>query len=165
MTASFGSILVPLEGSAVAEQAVPVGASLARRAGVPLHLVSVHEPSPVAVIAGAGAFGAKLERESHEELSRYLASMLTTPETRGATVLREVVDGDAADALADYIARRRIGLVVMTTHARKGFTERWLGGVADRLLRRTRAPCSSSGRRSAPSQISSPDPGRARWSA
>jgi len=125
----------------MAEQALSVGASLARRAGALLHLVAVVEPIPVAVAAEVGQYGVELKRESHEELSRYLASVLgTIPETWGATVLREVIEGDAVDALADYVARQRIGLVVMTTHARKGFTQRWLGGVADGLLRRTRAP-------------------------
>jgi len=39
------SILVPLDGSTFGEHALPMAASLARRAGATLHLVHVHEVS------------------------------------------------------------------------------------------------------------------------
>jgi nucleotide-binding universal stress UspA family protein len=141
MSTAFGSVLVPVTGSAMAEQALPVGASLARRAGVPLHLVSVAEPIPVMVAAEIGQYGVEFERETREELDRYVTSVLErTRESQGPAVLGKVIDGEAAEALADYVARQGIGLVVMTTHARTGFSRRWLGSVADRLLRRTSAP-------------------------
>ncbi|HEX6104344.1 MAG TPA: universal stress protein [Gemmatimonadales bacterium] len=141
MSTRFRSILVPLDGSAVAEQALSVGASLARRAGAPLHLVSVQEPVPVAVTAEVGYYGVDLEREAREELTRYLAGTLDVArKTGGLDVQGEVIDGAAAEALTDYVARHDIGLVVMTTHARKGLGRLWLGSVADRLLRRLSVP-------------------------
>lgn len=141
MTPRFESVLVPLDGSEVAEQALAVGASLARRAGVPIHLVSVQEPVPAAVVAEIGEYRGDLERESREELSRYLSRIVdATRETQGLAVHSEVIDGPAADALADYVARHGIGLVVMTTHARRGVARWWLGSVADALLRRLSTP-------------------------
>ncbi len=141
MSTRFHSILVPLDGSPIAEQALSVGASLARRAGAALHLVSVQEPVPVAVTAEVGQYGLELEREAREELSRYLAGILDlTRSTQDLAVQGEVLDGAAAKALADYVARQEIALVVMTTHARKGLGRWWLGSVADRLLRRLSIP-------------------------
>jgi nucleotide-binding universal stress UspA family protein len=141
MRTRFRSILVPLDGSEIAEQALPVGASLARRAGAPLHLVSVQEPIPVAVTAEAGQYGVELERESRAGLRRYLSDVMeTTRKTQGMEVEGEVLDGGVADAVADYVERHAIGLVVMTTHARKGLSRWWLGSVADRLLRRLSIP-------------------------
>jgi hypothetical protein len=46
----FQAIMVPLDGSRFAEQALAVAAGQARKAGAVLHLVSVHEPMPVANI-------------------------------------------------------------------------------------------------------------------
>ena len=43
-------VLVPLDGSELAEQALSVGAAHARRTGATLHLVSVHEPMPRAAM-------------------------------------------------------------------------------------------------------------------
>jgi nucleotide-binding universal stress UspA family protein len=51
-----------------------------------------------------------------------------------------VLVGDPAERLADYVEANAIGLVVMTTHGRGGFSRFWLGSVADRLLRRVNAP-------------------------
>lgn len=42
----YRSLLVPLDGSASAEQALPLALSLARRAGAKLNLVSVQVPFP-----------------------------------------------------------------------------------------------------------------------
>jgi nucleotide-binding universal stress UspA family protein len=141
MRTRFRSILVPLDGSVIAEQALAVGGSLARRAGVPLHLVSVQEPMPAAVTAEVGQYGVELERESRAELSQYLSGTLdVTRRSQGMEVLGEVIDGSAATAVADYVDQHDIGLVVMTTHARTGL-KRWvLGSVADRLLRRVSIP-------------------------
>ncbi|HUF36842.1 MAG TPA: universal stress protein [Gemmatimonadales bacterium] len=141
MRTQFRSILVPLDSSATAEQALSVGASLARRAGAPLHLVSVQEPVPAAVTAEAGQYGVEFGRESRAELSRYLADTLDTVRvTQDIPVHGEVLDGTAADAVADYVARHDIGLVVMTTHARTGFKRLVLGSVADQLRRRVSRP-------------------------
>ena len=60
----FHSILVPLDGHPLAEQALPVGRQVARRCGATLHLVTVQPPmsplvhtSDVAAMAGAGSRG------------------------------------------------------------------------------------------------------------
>ncbi len=44
VTPTLRGVLVPLDGSVLAEQALSVGAAIAKRAGVPLHLVTVEEP-------------------------------------------------------------------------------------------------------------------------
>jgi nucleotide-binding universal stress UspA family protein len=141
MRTRFRSILVPLDGSVIAEQALAVGGSLARRAGVPLHLVAVQEPIPVAVTAEVGQYGVELERESRAELNQYLAGVLdVTRRTQVMDVQGQVIDGHAPEALTDYVEEHDIGLVAMTTHARSGL-KRWvLGSVADRLLRQVSIP-------------------------
>ena len=141
MRTGFRSVLVPLDGSTTAEQALSVGASLAHRSGAPLHLVSVREPVPVAAAVEAGADGVELGRESRAELSRYLAGTLDTARaSQGIPVCGEVLEGTAADAVTGYVERHDIGLVVMTTHARIGFKRLVLGSVADQLLRRLSRP-------------------------
>lgn len=141
MSTSFRDILVPLDGSEVAQQALAVGASIARRTGGRLHLVTVQEPIPVAVTAEVGQYGVELERESRQQLTRYLTdTQEATRGTAGIPVEGELLDGMAADAIAEYADGHEIGLLVMTTHARKGLARWWLGSVADRLLRRTTIP-------------------------
>ena len=137
MITSFRSMLVPLDGSPVAEQALPLGALLARRAGVPLHLVSVSEPVPAAVLAEVGVYEVDLEAESRARLGSYLAGVARGLDREPHA---ELIEGDPAEALAEYVANHPIDLVVMTTHARHGLARWWLGSVADGLLRRLSIP-------------------------
>lgn len=137
-----GGILVPLDGSEMAEQALAVGASRARKSGAALHLVSVHEPMPLAGMPpDFPAVMPDLEEQTRANLTEYLESVaalarasLTTP------VITSVVTGAAAAALCEYVKSHPVGLVVMTTHGRGGLSRWWLGSVADRMLRRLNVP-------------------------
>lgn len=135
-----GGILVPLDGSEMAEQALAVGASRARESGATLHLVSVHEPMVlVGMPPGFPVVMSDLEEQTRANLAKYLESVaarasLATP------VVTSVVTGTAAAALGEYVESHSVGLVVMTTHGRGGLSRWWLGSVADRLLRRLDVP-------------------------
>ena len=52
----FHSILVPLDGSPFAEQAVPLAAGLARHAGSKLRLALVHQLPPVIPDAASATY-------------------------------------------------------------------------------------------------------------
>jgi nucleotide-binding universal stress UspA family protein len=141
MTNAFRSILVPLDGAEVAEQALAVGASLAARAGATLHLVSALEPVPIAVAAEFGYYGVEPDSETRMRVTGYLAELAdATRRAMGLAVEVAIVEGDAVDTLAEYVEGRGIDLVVMTTHARRRLDRFWLGSVADRLLRRVSVP-------------------------
>jgi nucleotide-binding universal stress UspA family protein len=135
-------ILVPLDGSQLAEQALSVGAARARRTGATLHLVSVHEPVPLAAMPPDYPMPVQdMETEAAEERLRYLESvaawtqaMLPTP------VVTSVVTGHPAAALCEYVGSHEVDLVVMTTHGRGGLGRLWLGSVADRMLRHVASP-------------------------
>ena len=138
-----GGILVPLDGSCIAEQALPVAGTIAHRTGRRVHLASVvHRPISAFVatleepIPDAG-----LEAELHEQFTKYLKSSAEALETtHGVEVNYARLDGTAARALADYARFKRVSLIVMTTHGHSGIHRLWLGSVADRLLRRVKAP-------------------------
>jgi nucleotide-binding universal stress UspA family protein len=113
------TLLVPLDGSPLAEQAVPVAAMLAKGTGGRVHLVTV---------APALAGPAYLPR---------IAEALSGDGIRTSTALLE---GAVAPTLAAYVEKHEVDLVVMTTHGRGGVSRLWLGSVADQLLRRSTAP-------------------------
>ncbi len=136
------SILVPLDGSVLAEQALWVAARLARRRHGVLHLVTVRVPTPTAGDrAAAPTAGADSGREIRHDLREYLegkAEALAT--AHGECSSCGVLHGWPPDALADYVRTNRIALVVMTTHGRSGVSRHWIGSVTDGLLARVRAP-------------------------
>jgi nucleotide-binding universal stress UspA family protein len=120
---TFRGVLVPFDGSALAEQALSVGAALAHRAGAPLHLVSVEEP------------------EARAERQLYLESLANaTVAVRPGAVRTAVLEGHVPEALGAYAAQEQIDLIVLTTHGRGGLGRWWLGSVADRLLQQSVTP-------------------------
>lgn len=139
---TFHAILVPLDGSAAGEQAIPVGARIARRAGATLHFAMACEPSPARLLSSELPRVAEaVEREARIREAGYLETVAEAARsTHGLSVTTALLEGPAASALAEHVRACRIGLVVMTTHGRGGLSRWWLGSVTDRLLRRTPVP-------------------------
>jgi nucleotide-binding universal stress UspA family protein len=133
---------VPLDGSSLAEQALPVGAAIARKAGAALHLATVIEPVPVMVLPAELPVPIEpIESATTVELSDYLQLIAgATGEAQQREPATAVLHGSAADALGRYVGEQTIDLVVMTTHARRGLSRWWLGSVADSLVRQLRVP-------------------------
>src|SRR5262245_2096096 len=137
-------ILVPLDGSALAERALPAAERLARAIEGKLLLVRVN--SFQAWLAWAP--GATVSPETYQQLfddeerfaREYLDVWAQTLRSRGLTVDVLVLFGEPASTLLDLVPERDIGLVVMTTHGRTGLARFALGSVADRLVRGSHTP-------------------------
>jgi len=134
-------VLVPLDGTALAEEALAIGASLARRAGAPLHLVSAVEPMLETV---RREFPDLAERETQDETAERRGYLERVAEmvraARPGVVRTAVLGGEPGAAIARYAAREQLDWIVLTTHGR-GRVARWaLGSVADTLLRRSETP-------------------------
>lgn len=136
---SWTSVLVPLDGSDFAREALPAAEHLARRDGARLRLVSVHPglpPGPGGTVPEALARANREERASRREALEELAGELRG---RGLDADAEVLSGPVVEELA-----RRAGeaadLVVMATHGRGPLSRLWLGSVADGLVRSSPVP-------------------------
>lgn len=141
-TAPSPSILVPLDGSLLAEQALWVAARLARRLHGVLHLVTVQVPTRTTVKGTAApTAGADSGREVRHDLREYLEGKAEElAAAHGIYSSCGVLHGWPPDALSDYVRKNRIALVVMTSHGRSGASRYWIGSVTDGLLARVRAP-------------------------
>jgi nucleotide-binding universal stress UspA family protein len=126
-------ILVPLDGSPLAEQALPIAGELCQKAGASLLLArGVQWASQVYPTFDPVA----LNRALDEAATAYLGDVRTkTPAVIETAVLR----GSPADALIQFVEDAKIDLVVMTSHSRAGLARAILGSVADRMLQ-CRAP-------------------------
>jgi nucleotide-binding universal stress UspA family protein len=135
-------IVVPLDGSDLAEQAVPVAAAVAADLGVPVHLMRVLDVDALRATVQAGIHAAAAYLRSQEEIQRYaeeyLAEQVQQLRNRDLTATAEVLTGSPAVTLLD--AMRPDDLVVMTTHGRGGVRRMLLGSVADKLVRAAAAP-------------------------
>ena len=130
----YRSILIPLDGSAFGEYALPFALSLARRAGAQLHLAHVHVASAPILADANDAELRAAERMYVDGLVQRIEAHWNVPIT---TIL---LDGPVAQTLDEYAVTTQADLVVMTTHGRGALSRFWLGSVADTLIRRVSMP-------------------------
>jgi len=131
----YRTILVPLDGSGFAEQALPLARGLAGLSGANLRLAHVQAPHPpVPVVADGLMVEAELrsQREQHErEYLDAVCDRLARDVPTAATLLQ----GPIAATLSRHAAEIRADLVVMTSHGATGLERWWLGSVAEGLIR------------------------------
>ena len=117
-------VVVALDGSALSESAIPLGASWARQLGSPLELVNVLEPTLDPDIMPPG--------DARE--SGYLEGLAKQWHAESW----EVLHGRPADAITRHAADHA-GLLVAATHGRSGLSRLFMGSVAVRIVHQ--APC------------------------
>jgi nucleotide-binding universal stress UspA family protein len=132
----FRSILVPLDGQPLAEQALPVARSVALRCGAGLHLATVQPPiSPLILTSEMAAMAQQVQEDTGRALCTYVERIAADARCDNLAVTSVFLQGAPAERIAAYARDYDTDLVVMTTHGRGGLSRLWLGSVADRLLR------------------------------
>lgn len=132
----FSKVLVPLDRSTLAEQALGPAAAIARASGAAIDLVLVHQPLPVAALDDAPwnvALGAD-EQRYVDTVAQELAAGASIAPTHA------VLRGEPVDAISRRAIDGRADLIVMTSHGRTGLSRAWLGSVADGVMRRSNVP-------------------------
>jgi nucleotide-binding universal stress UspA family protein len=139
----FKTILVPLDGSPLAEQALAPAGELARRTGADIVLVRAPKMEP-AYAAAESAYGLiypeQAVGQASAEARDYLKSIQSRRAARGVTVRTVVAEGDAAGAIVDVGDQVKADLIVMSSHGYSGLTRWWLGSVAEKVLRAAGCP-------------------------
>jgi nucleotide-binding universal stress UspA family protein len=136
---AFEAILVPLDGSELAEQALPVAARFVEAFGAELHLVSVVSLGDLSTDSAWAGVSPRLDDEFSEEARVYLEDASARANLPG-TVHLAVRFGAPADSLEDYVRDNDMDLVIMSSHGRGGLVRAALGSTTDRLLGNANAP-------------------------
>jgi len=131
----FARILVPLDGSPLAEGILPEVAELASLHGAELMLLRV---ALAHTLPGVDATDAQVY--AVEEAEGYLAEVERRLAPQGITVTRAVRYGRAAEEILDHAQVRRVDLIAMCTHGRTGILRLVLGSVAEAVLRASPVP-------------------------
>ncbi|HJZ45595.1 MAG TPA: universal stress protein, partial [Roseiflexaceae bacterium] len=137
--ATFKRVMVPLDGSSLAVQALPLAADIAERAPAELLLMqavsaSIDAYPAVAPLGRPDLMPAEFLRELRARAGQELEEQATALRARGLTVATRVVNGYPAEAIVDEAERQSVDLLVMATHGYSGL-KRWaLGSVSDKVL-------------------------------
>lgn len=129
------SILVPLDGSSLAELALPEAAALSKLPDSKVILLHVIPPIED-VISDGDVITIDQQWENRKiHAMRYLQSVCTRPEWKDVKVTPAVEMGVPAEVILDFARKHKIDRIVMSTHGRTGIN-RWVyGSVADKVLR------------------------------
>jgi len=139
----YKKILVPLDGSELAEKVLPHAVALAKGSGAEVTLLTVVQLS-------LGFTGAKLEAIPEAAAERkaalraeamtYLEKIRRDLKEQGITARAVALDGDAAAQIVAYAERDGFDLVTMATHGRSGIDRFVMGSIAEKVVRSTIKP-------------------------
>ena len=132
----YDHILVPVDGSDAAADAVDHAAGLAAVHGADLHLVHVVEPQAAVDSAGVDLVSV-LEESGQEALD---AAEASAAEAGVETTTTELLRGQAHREIVDYAEANDVDLIVMGTHGRTGLGRLLLGSVAENVVRLSPVP-------------------------
>lgn len=141
-SARYHSILVPLDGSSLSEQALPLAVAIAERARAKLRLVLVYQIPPVPLSAEGRQLYVSLELAARKSEKAYLKTFAEQlkKQSSSLSITSTTLTGPVARTLREYIHESRTDLVVMTSRGQGGLRRLWLGSVADAVIRGSHVP-------------------------
>ncbi|MBT9581836.1 universal stress protein [bacterium] len=137
----FSTIMVPLDGSQIAERALESATYLAKLSGAKIALVR-NQDVPESIVENPAKFPVIYEIFEKEGRNgeHYLEQTASAVRESGLEVTTHLVHGaSAAESIRTAAVQQRADLIVVTSHGRSGISRFLLGSVAEKLARL--APC------------------------
>jgi nucleotide-binding universal stress UspA family protein len=150
-TPDLGRVLLPLDGSTLAESILEPAVALGGPEATYMLLRVVKPALLPAYIPEGRSLGREVEglldqiqalqRRLIADAEEYLAGMASRVRARGLQVqTRVVVEEQPAVAILHEAADSRAGLIALETHGRHGLSRLFLGSVADKVVRAANVP-------------------------
>jgi nucleotide-binding universal stress UspA family protein len=134
----YKRILLPLDSSALAEQALPHAIAQAERFGAELILLKVLEPLPAHSMSPSAR---RLAEELSTQLAHeYLEGVAAGLQQTNIAVQAITVEGQPHRQIVQFAEENAVDLIVMSTRGQGGLTRWLMGGVADRVVRGAPVP-------------------------
>ncbi len=135
----YKHILVPLDGSKLAEQALPHAVAQAEKFGAEVVLLKVLQPLSEPTFSAPAAVRAA-EKASARLLREYLDGVAARLREQGIAVQVALVEGKPYVEIIRFAEEKEIDLIVMSTRGHSGWSRWLLGSVADRVVRGATVP-------------------------
>lgn len=136
----YKRILVPLDGSPLAETVLQYAQALAECMGSEIVLLRV-TPSPIVEFAFTTPVTTQSVQEAEQEEARaYLREAEAPLEDAGLKVTSRLGEGPVGYSIIETAKEIKADLIAMSTHGRSGFQRLMLGSVADQVMRGSSVP-------------------------
>jgi nucleotide-binding universal stress UspA family protein len=128
---TYKKIVVPLDGSPLAEVALPYAEEIAGKIGSEMVLLSVLPSEEPEEYHSLNAYMEKTLDITMHQVQKY------TDGARDCTICTATRVGNPAEGILDYVDKGHLCLIVMATHGRSGISRWAVGSVADKVVRST----------------------------
>jgi len=136
----YKKILVPLDGSQFAEEALSHAESLAKSEDAEIILLCVVVTPSRYLFAHNPAEGNNIIKMIEKEVQSYMKAKVSKLKMTGINVTGITRDGSAPDVILDVAEETHADMIAMATHGRSG-VQRWLmGSVAEKVVHHARIP-------------------------
>ena len=136
---TYKRILLPLDGSTLAERALPHAIAQAQRFEAEIILLKVIESLPRRGGLAHGAFE-RAEKELKTWAREYLEGVAANLKEQGIPVQVATVIDDPHKAIVWFAESNQVDLIVMCTRGQSGLSRWLIGSVADRVVRGAKIP-------------------------
>ncbi len=134
----YKKMLVPLDGSELAEIALEYAKEVASKLRLSLVLLHVYSPAEAEQVPARQAYiNSKVDTVRRELKAAEAGS---GPVSEEVTVRGELVEGYPAEEILRYAEENSIDFILMSTHGRTGIKLWAMGSVADKILRSSKVP-------------------------
>ena len=135
----YKRILLPLDGSATSEQALPHAIAQAKQFGALLILLRVLEPLPHVRGMSVGDI-ATIKQQTTEWAQEYLGQLVTNAQDEGIAAQAAVVEGQPNVTILQFAEKNQVDLIVISSRGLSGLSRWLMGSVADRVVRGATVP-------------------------
>jgi nucleotide-binding universal stress UspA family protein len=136
----YKKILVPLDGSPLAEAVLPHAEGLAKSEGAEIVLVCVAVTPPRYIFVHNPAEGNNIIHIIEKETEDYMKAEVAKLQDEGVKVTGITREGAATEKILEAAEDTHADMIAMSTHGYSG-VQRWLmGSIADRVVRYSHIP-------------------------
>lgn len=130
----YKKILVPLDGSTLAEKVLPHAQALAKSEGAELVLLRVPLPPRPEFLMRNPALGTAIIQDAEIETETYLQKEVAELTKEGAHVVSLIREGPVPETILQAAEEVHADLIAMSTHGRSGLQRMLVGSVADKVV-------------------------------
>ena len=131
----YEKVLVPLDGSQLAEIVLPYAEEMAAKMGSEVTLLFVSETTEAKEYSKHQSYLEQVLGVAEHEAKKYLKQLGTEIKMKSAVEV-----GHPAEKIVDYEEKEKINLIIMATYGRTGLSRWALGSVAEKVLRAGTTP-------------------------
>lgn len=127
----FAKVVVTLDGSKLAEVALPYAEELAAKMGYDLVLLTILNPQDTNEYENHLRYTKKIEEITQYHASKYIEN----GKGKAIDVTTVIRYGDPAEGIMEYALTNGLPLIIMASHGRSGISRWTVGSVADKVVR------------------------------